>query len=426
MKIVNRKISELKPAEYNPNVMAEADIKQLMRSLEQFKAVQPAIINVYPGRKDIIVGGHWRIEAAKRLGWKTFPCIEVTLRLAEERQLNIRLNKNHGEFDQNLLQEFFQASELLDLGFNEAELPWLPAPEATEDDVPAVPTEPRTKPGDYYVLGERHGILCGDSTDHDTWERLMIDGSIAKLAVTSPPYGVGKEYEAKGIGGWLRNVGAVVSILATKADIVAWNVGDLYTTGTQAIESLLARSIDLFAQNGMKPLWVRIWEKQGINFGVGPYHTVTNKPAQQFEYIAALGKDDGGFQAPDLSDWEYTMAFARAKHKFVKRLTPPERRAWGYAGIWRINTVRANDDHPAMFPVELPSRIIKMHSDPEDLVIDPFMGSGTTMIACEQTSRKSAGIEREPRYVDVAVERWCKTTGQRRITLNNKSTTWNT
>lgn len=120
-----------------------------------------------------------------------------------------------------------------------------------------------------------------------------------------------------------------------------------------------------------------------------------------------------GGKRRDGESFEWVVGFAGRGHRFVKRLSPEERREWGYSGVWRIATVRANDRHPAMFPVELPERCVKMHSDPGDLVLEPFCGSGTTLIACENLGRRCAGVEREGRYVAVCLQRYLDAFGIR-------------
>lgn len=232
------------------------------------------------------------------------------------------------------------------------------------------------------------------------------------MVVTSPPYGVGKEYETKGIEPWFATVRPTITNLCQWAKVIVWQLGDLYSTGSQFIEPTLAHSVQMFKEAGFRPIWLRVWEKQGTNYGVGPYHLVTNKPAQQYEHILAVaesGSDDG---VPEMGEYEWIMGFAGHGHRFVRRLTHADRKAWGYAGVWKINTVPANDDHPAMFPLELPERCIKMHSDPGGTVLDPFMGSGTTLIGCERLGRQCMGIELSPAYCAVALERWATMTGK--------------
>jgi DNA modification methylase len=162
----------------------------------------------------------------------------------------------------------------------------------------------------------------------------------------------------------------------------------------------------MFAEVGFRPIWIRIWKKQGQNFGVGPYHLVTNKPVQQYEYILAFGQRDNAASAAEYNEQEFNSlsGFASHSYKFVKRLTKEERKRWGYESIWEINTVTANKNRPAKFPVELPWRCIKMHSDKDGVVLKPFSGSGTMILAGEQLGRKVHAIELSPVYCDLAIE----------------------
>ena len=96
----------------------------------------------------------------------------------------------------------------------------------------------------------------------------------------------------------------------------------------------------------------------------------------------------------------------------MKRLTKEERKKWGYSGIWEMNTVRANKEHSAMFPVELPFRCIKMHSDKNNIVLEPFSGSGTTMLACEQLDRIAYSMEFLPEYVELSIRRFIEFTSK--------------
>src|SRR5210317_2149527 len=96
MEIVQKQIRDLKPADYNPRKISDKDFQHLKKSLDTFDAVEPAVVNKNPDRKNVIVGGHQRIKAAKDLGWAEFPCVEVDLDLKQERELNIRLNRNTG------------------------------------------------------------------------------------------------------------------------------------------------------------------------------------------------------------------------------------------------------------------------------------------------------------------------------------------
>lgn len=122
MKIVLKKISDLRSAGYNPRTMSDEQRKQLKESIERFGFQQPVIVNVHPKRNNFIIGGHQRIEIAKELGMEEVPCVEVNLSLKQEREFNVRLNKNTGEWDPAALEKFFNANELIGWGFTEKEL----------------------------------------------------------------------------------------------------------------------------------------------------------------------------------------------------------------------------------------------------------------------------------------------------------------
>jgi len=247
-----------------------------------------------------------------------------------------------------------------------------------------------------------HRIVCGDCTDAKVVERVM-GGEKATLCVTSPPYGVGKSYETKGVGPWFDIARPAIANMCRFSNVVVYNIGDLYSTGGQFIEPTFSYSISMFSEHGYRPIWIRIWKKPGKNFGVGPYHLVSNKPVQEYEYLAAFGSDATGEVC--LDDFEWIIGFANSRFRFVRRLSKEERKRWGYSGVWEMNTVRVNDNHPAMFPLELPERAIKMHSGNGDSVLDVFLGSGTMLVACERLGRLGRGIEISSEYVAVALER---------------------
>jgi hypothetical protein len=122
MDLKDIQIKELIPADYNPRYISDDAFEQLKKSLKDFDAVEPIVINTHKGRENIIIGGHMRIKAAKALGWDTFPCVEVDLPLKRERELNVKLNKTTGEFDFDKLANFFDADELTEWGFSDEEL----------------------------------------------------------------------------------------------------------------------------------------------------------------------------------------------------------------------------------------------------------------------------------------------------------------
>lgn len=135
MKVINKKIDDLIEADYNPRQISIDDFEQLKKSLESFDCVEPAIVNKNPTRENIIVGGHQRIKAAKALEWKTFPCVLVDLTLEREKELNVRLNKNTGEFDYDLLANNFETDDLLEWGFKASDFDISETDEVDETDL---------------------------------------------------------------------------------------------------------------------------------------------------------------------------------------------------------------------------------------------------------------------------------------------------
>jgi ParB-like chromosome segregation protein Spo0J len=122
MKIINKKPTDLIPADYNPRQISEKDFEQLKTSLKNFDCVEPIIINTHEGRENIVVGGHQRLKALIALGYKEVPCVEVDLPLEKEMELNIRLNRNTGEFDYDMLANNFEMEDLIEYGFEENQL----------------------------------------------------------------------------------------------------------------------------------------------------------------------------------------------------------------------------------------------------------------------------------------------------------------
>ncbi len=425
MNIEKIAIERLNPAGYNPRKelkVGDTEYEKLKRSIETFGYVEPVIWNKRTGN---VVGGHQRLTVMKDLGYEEVDCVIVDLDEPHEKALNVALNKIQGEWDTGKLSALLtdldgSAFDVSLTGFDASEVDELMdafySRETVQDDFDVDKEHAEiaakgavTKVGDVWKLG-RHTLMCGDSTSEKDFEILM-HGRKAQMAVTSPPYGVGKDYEQKGIEPWRETMKPVIKNLTKYAGIICWNIIDLYSTGTQFIEPTNAYSTEMFAECGYRPIWIRIWKKQGMNFGVGPYHLVTNKPVQQYEYITAYGNKP----EPEYNDQEYVWLSAYAGHsyQFVKRLTKEERKKWGYAGIWEMTTVKTNKEHPAMYPVELPWRCIKMHSDKDGIVLEPFNGSGTTIIACEQLDRICYAMEKSPEYCDLAVKRWEEFTGEK-------------
>lgn len=318
----------LNPAAYNPRKdlkPGDKEYDKLKRSISEFGYVEPVIWNKTTGN---VVGGHQRLKVLLDLGQTEIDCVVVELEDAREKALNLALNKIQGDWDENklasLMAEFDATTFDVSLtGFDADEVDALLnkfySKDAVQDDfdvdkekaVIEAADDTRTHSGDVWQLGN-HRLLCGDSTSEADFAKLM-DGAHAQVAVTSPPYGVGKEYEKAGIDPWFDTMRPAIKNICKNADIVCWNIGDLFATGSQFIEPTEMYSIGMFNDNGFRPIWIRIWKKQGMNFGVGPYHLVTNKPVQQYEYITALA----GTETEEYNDQEFAWVSAFAGHSWL-------------------------------------------------------------------------------------------------------------
>ena len=191
MNIQYYKPTDIIMAEYNPRQQTKDQYSQLKDSLTRFGLVDPLIINKHKDRKNILVGGHQRLRVATELGLDKIPCVEVDLPLDKEKELNIRLNKNVGEWDYDSLANHFDVGELTEWGFSNDELQFYEdEPEQgliNDDEIPEV-EEAVTKLGDLWLLGE-HRVLCGDATKKEDVERLM-DNQKADMVCTDPPWNV--------------------------------------------------------------------------------------------------------------------------------------------------------------------------------------------------------------------------------------------
>lgn len=438
MNIQKIKVESLNPAEYNPRKdlkLGDKEYEKLKRSIAEFGYVEPVVWNKTTGN---VVGGHQRLKVLVDLDQTEIDCVVVELDPQKEKALNLALNKIQGEWDETKLAELMadldaSAFDVELTGFDPAEIDALLSPKgAVEDKFDSEKAKKEieesgavTQRGDIWLLGN-HRLMCGDSTSAEDFARLM-DGQHAQLCVTSPPYGVGKDYEQKGLEPWFGTMKPAIKNICKNADVVCYNIGDLFTTGSQFMEPTFAHSIQMFSDCGFRPLWIRIWDKfRKALSSSSPYHLSTLKPVGDGEYIGAFAANEEQDAEIDASEYSFISAFAGYGYRFVKRLSKQERREWGYSMLWRFPSVtgtsRPKDvhderNHKARFPVELPWRCIRMHSDKDNIVLEPFSGSGTTIIACEQTERRCYAMELSPIYCDIAVRRWEEFTGEKAVRL---------
>ena len=387
MNIVEREVDKLIPYSKNAKKHDETQISNVAESIKQFGFVQPVVVD----KNGVIVIGHCRTLAAKKLGMKTVPCVMVD-ELTEEqvRALRIIDNKtNESPWDMELLAEELPEIDLSKFDFDFGiDLPEESKEdedkEIVEDEAPEVDedSEPIAKLGDIWQLG-RHRLMCGDSTDKATVE-LLMDGKKADMVFTDPPYGIdvvqgdkiGGDKPFGSVGG--NNIVKTNKYMAIKGD----ETTDTARLNFEIVKELSENQI-IFGGNYFtdflppKACWC-IWDKENTgNFAdVEMAWTSFDKGAKLYRWL-----------------WN---GLCRKGERAVE-------------GKSRV--------HPTQKPVGMIAEILKDFTKEDDIILDCFGGSGSTLIACEKIDRTCYMIEYEAHYVDVIIKRWESLTGEKAVKL---------
>lgn len=411
-------ISTIKPYKRNAKLHPQEQIEQIKNSMKEFGNIDP--IGVW---HDEIVEGHGRYEALKQMGVKEIPIIRLD-DLTDEQRRAYSLTHNkltmNSDFDLALLDTELAEIETIDmtlLGFDDKETEPI---ETQEDNTEIeVPVEPKAKYGDIYKLGN-HRLMCGDSTNAEDVQSLM-DGNSAEMLFTSPPYSDLREYEGnKDLS--VDNLAQFIKVYKPYADVQCVNLGLQFKN--KEVFPYWNTYIDLAHDCGMKLIAWNVWNKQTAgNIGMQTQHMFpiihewifvfgedAKKPNRTWKKKESSIKTQKGFTTVREADGtihKTTRGDDSKKYKIMESV---------------INLFPENGkirhEHPATFPVKLPSEYIQALTDEGDNVIEPFGGSGTTLIACEQTNRKCFCMELEPKYVDVIINRWESLTGKKAVKLN--------
>ena len=387
MQIEKLKTERLIPADYNPRKdlkPGDPEYEKLKRSIEQFGYVEPVIWNKTTGR---VVGGHQRLKVLLDMGITEVECVVIEMDEEKEKSLNVALNKISGDWDKDKLALLIADLQGADFdvsltGFEPAELDAL-FKDSLKDgihdddfDVDAELQKPAvTKPGDVWTLG-RHRLVCGDSTKADTFTALM-DGKLANLVVTDPPYNVNYE----GTAGKIKNDNMgneafydflLAAFMNTEAAMAQDASIYVFHADTEGLNFRKA-----FSDAGFQLSGCCIWKKPSLVLGRSPY---------QWQH------------EPVLFGWK-----KKGKHNWYadrKQTT-----------IWEFEKPKKNADHPTMKPIALLAYPIMNSSLTNCIVLDPFGGSGSTLIACEQSDRICFTIELDEKYCDVIVKRYIEQAG---------------
>ena len=399
MKIIQVEIEKLIPYARNSRTHSDDQVAQIAGSIKEFGWTNPILVDGENG----IIAGHGRLAAARKLGMKKIPVIELAhLTETQKRALVIADNKlalNSGWDNEMLALELeelkLEGYDLKLTGFGEDEIdalsPTVIDGLVDEDQIPEVPDEPKTKLGDIYQLGN-HRLMCGDSTSIDAVDKLM-DGQKADMVFTDPPYGVAYEgghnqKKRKGIiadtleGDDLTGLfyGALMAAVPNTKDGAAFYVW--YASG---------KSIETYAALAKLPLKLRAviqWYK--VNSGLGAFMSQYIPNAEPCMYL------------------------------YKDKCSPAWYGPTNEKTVWELKKESKNTFHPTQKPVELPERAINNSSKAGDEILDLFGGSGSTLIACEKINRHARLMELDPKYCDVIVKRWEDFTGKKAELVNGR------
>ena len=474
MIIEKKKLSELTPAPYNPRQSTAKQEKHLKASLEKFGVVEPIIFNKQTG---YIVGGHFRVRELKKLGYKEIECVIVDLSEEDEKELNIRLNANTGEWDWDMLANEWDAVELEEWGVEVPEVNTDIILEAEEDDydVPDGGIETDIVIGDLFEIGE-HRLLCGDSTDSDAVAKLM-NGELADVGHNDPPYGMKKEKD-----GVLNDNLNFDDLLDFNREWIALQFMHLKENGSFYCWGIDEPLMDIYSEI-LKPYIKEqkatfrnliTWDKgngQGQNSdntrsyaiadekclfvmcGVQGFNNNQDNYFEKWETIRVyleteikkIGKNDTKI-ANDLgykdgrtvnhwwskSQWSFPNAENYKKLQdyciennidaFKKEYDQLKKEYYltrsyfnnthdNFNNVWHFERHTKKGDeggHATPKPIPLCERVIKSSCPENGLVLDFFLGSGSTMVAAHQLKRKCYGLELEPKYCQVIIDRMKK------------------
>jgi DNA modification methylase len=388
MKIETADINTIKPYENNPRKLKDSAIEKVAMSLKEYGFRQPIVVD----KDRVIVVGHTRYRASKKLGFKEVP-ITIADNLTPEQINAYRIADNRtneeAEWDLELLKTEIKELELaefnLDLtGFDEDQLNNMLFEEkqglTDEDAVPEAPEEPITKLGDIWKLGN-HRVMCGDSTKKEDFEKLM-NNEKSNIVYTDPPYNINygnikhEKFKMREIKNDSMDKQQYREFCKKFIENLKDNCdGIFYCWGAQGKDGrLLFTILDDYLHNSTTIMWY----KDQFTLGRGKYHN-------QYE--------------PCWFGWNKSGESFIDDRKLVN--------------VWNHKRPKKSDLHPTMKPVELIEIGLTHSTKINDIVLDCFLGSGSTLIACEKLERKCYGMELDPKYCDVIVKRWEQFTGKK-------------
>lgn len=385
IEIISKALSELIPYDKNPRKISEEAVNAVAESIQEFGFKNPILID----KDNVIIAGHTRRLASLKLGLERVPCVVVDdLTPQQIKALRLADNKTNELADWDIGELDLELADLLDMDMERFgfELPEMDEPtEVVEDEIPEE-VETRCKLGDIWRLGD-HRLMCGDSTNIESVARLM-DGAKADIVFTDPPWNVNYGAVEKGNEQGYKPRTILNDFMGTEEFkqfmISAFKcMNEASKNGAMTYVVMSAQEwgnlMLALASNDYHWSSTIIWAKDTLVLSRKDYHT-------QYEPIW-YGWKDGS------------------------RLHPLKDRK--QSDVWNIPRPKRSDEHPTMKPIELVARALTNSSNCDDIALDLFGGSGTTLIASEQTKRRCYMMELDPHYCDVIIARWENLTGEK-------------
>ncbi len=416
--IQNVPISQLKPSEYNPRKITDKEERDITASIKKFGMVDPIIVNKYPSREGIIIGGHQRYKIAQKLGYKEMPVVYLNLNPEKEKELNLRLNRNQGEWDFELLKEF-DIEMLLDIGFDDSDLNniWDESLEIEDDDfniekeIEKAKTT-NVKTGDLFQLGN-HFLICGDSHKKETLDNLMKNKK-ATMVYNDPIYNIKLDYN-KGVGG-KANYGGNINdnksdsgykeFLKQGIENSLRHTDKNYHIFTWCDQRYIWLLQTLYQEFGIKNERVCFWVKNGFN----PTPNVAfNKLTEPCVY--------GTIGRPYLSPLSTKACEILNKEIGTGNRTLDD--ILDIIDIWLAKRDAGTEiNHSTQKPLSLHEKPLKRCTKPGDIVLDIYGGSGSTLLSCEQLKRICYTSEINPIFVQLIINRYESYANQKAKKLN--------
>lgn len=408
--------SKLRSAEYNPRKWDENSTRQLTESIKRFGLIDPIIVNVAPSRKNIVIGGHFRLHVARTLGIADVPVVYVNIpNTAKEKELNLRLNRNTGDWDFELLKEF-DVELLLEVGFEDNDLSHIWDENLgiedddfdTEQELKEIGT-PKTKLGDVFQLGS-HRLICGDATNPQIVSKL-VNGTLINMVYIDPPYNIHLDYNL-GLNG-KKTYGGKTKDNKTRDEYKQF-LHKLLTNAITVVnpdshifcwcdENYIGLLQELYQELGVTSKRVCLWVKNS--------HNMTPQVAFNKAYEPCVyGVKGTPYLATNVQNLNEVL------NKEVGTGNRLIDDVLDLFNIWLVKRIATHEyEHPTEKPATLHEKPLRRCTKAGDTILDLCAGSGSTMVACEQLKRRAFLAEIEPIFCDLIIRRYEKLKGKEAI-----------